>query len=208
MTILHLLFYAFAAVAVFSGLMVVLATNPVRSVLFLVLTFFATAGIWILLHAEFLALILVLVYVGAVMTLFLFVVMMLSTHLESEREGFVRYLPLGAILVASVLAILIFAIGPEHFGLQHFPSPGIKGADYNNLTDLGSVLYTNYVYPFEISAVILLTAIIAAISLAHRRPTGRKSQNVAVQVAVRKQDRIRVLKIPSEKKINPTQAGE
>lgn len=208
MTILHLLFYAFATVAVFSSLMVVLAANPVRSVLFLVLTFFATAGIWILLHAEFLALILVLVYVGAVMTLFLFVVMMLSTHLESAREGFVRYFPIGAILIAMILAILIFAIGPEHFGLQHMPSPGIKGADYNNLTDLGSVLYTDYVYPFEISAVILLTSIIAAISLAHRRPSGRKSQVVSAQIAVRKEDRVRVLKIPSEKKPQPKEAGE
>lgn len=199
--ILQLIFYAFAVVAVFSSLMVILSSNPVRSVLYLVLTFFATAGIWILLHAEFLALILVLVYVGAVMTLFLFVVMMLSMHLESAREGFVRYLPFAIILCVVMLAILILAIGPEHFGLSQLPSPGLKSADYNNLTDLGAVLYTNYVYPFEVAGVILLTAIVAAISLAHRRPKGRKSQNVAEQIAVSKKDRMRILKIPSEKKI-------
>lgn len=206
--ILQLLFYAFATVAIFSGLMVVLANNPVRSVLFLVLTFFATAGIWILLHAEFLALILVLVYVGAVMTLFLFVVMMLSIHLESSREGFVRYLPFAGILIALVLAIIIMAIGPEHFGLENMPSPGLKPADYNNLTELGSVLYTDYVYPFEIAAVILLTAIIAAISLAHRRPKGRKSQNISNQVAVRPEDRLRILKMASEPKNKPAGVGE
>jgi NADH-quinone oxidoreductase subunit J len=203
MTFLQLVFYAFAFVAVFSGLMVILSGNPVRSVLFLVLTFFASAGIWLLLHAEFLALILVLVYVGAVMTLFLFVVMMLSVHLEKLREGFVRYLPLAVIMIGMILALIIMAIGPQHFGLSEMPSPGLRPADYNNLTDLGSVLYTDYVYPFEIAAVILLTSIIAAISLTHRTVRRRKSQNVSAQIAVRPQDRMRLLKMPSEKKYKP-----
>lgn len=206
--ILHLLFYAFATVAVFSGLMVVLAKNPVRSVLFLVLTFFATAGIWLLLHAEFLALILVLVYVGAVMTLFLFVVMMLSVHLENTREGFVRYFPLFAMVVAAVLAITITVVGPEHFGLTQMPAPELKPADYSNLTALGMVLYTDYLYPFEIAAVLLLAAIIAAISLAHRKPSNRKSQVISKQIAVTPQDRLRIIKMPAEKNNNLMGAGE
>lgn len=209
MTILHLIFYAFAFVAVCSGMMVVLSTNPVRSVLFLVLTFFATAGIWIILHAEFLALILVLVYVGAVMTLFLFIVMMLSLDLEKFRESFVRYLPFGIVVVALILAMIVMVVGPKHFGLAQMPSPGLKSEDYSNLTDLGLVLYTNYVYPFEIAAVLLLTAIIAAISLTHRKPKHRKVQNISDQISVRREDRIRVLKIPAEKKMKPEEgAGE
>jgi NADH-quinone oxidoreductase subunit J len=196
---LHLIFYAFAAMAIFSALMVVLSSNPVRSVLFLVLTFFATAGIWMILHAEFLALILVLVYVGAVMTLFLFVVMMLSVHLEKMREGFVRYFPVGILIVTFILALTIMVIGPQHFGLTQMPAPGLKAEDYSNLSELGMSLYTDYIYPFEIAAVLLLTAIIAAISLAHRRPE-RKSQKVSAQIAVQRNDRVRLLKIPSEKK--------
>jgi NADH-quinone oxidoreductase subunit J len=208
MTIVHLIFYVFAFVAVSAAMMVVLARNPVRSVLFLVLTFFATAGVWLILHAEFLALILVLVYVGAVMTLFLFVVMMLSIHLEKVREGFVRYLPFGIIMAAMILAISVMAVGPEHFGLTQMPVPGLKPADYNNLTSLGLVLYTEYVYPFEISAVLLLTAIVAAISLTHRKTKNRKSQRVSAQIAVKPQDRLRILNIPSESKYKPSGTGE
>lgn len=200
MSTLHLIFYAFAAMAIFSALMVVLSSNPVRSVLFLVLTFFATAGIWMILHAEFLALILVLVYVGAVMTLFLFVVMMLSVHLEKMREGFVRYFPVGILMVTLILALTIMVIGPQHFGLAQMPAPGLKAEDYSNLSELGMSLYTDYIYPFEIAAVLLLTAIIAAISLAHRKPERRKSQKVSAQIAVQRNDRVRLLKIPSEKK--------
>ncbi len=208
MPILQILFYAFAAIAVLSSVMVVLSANPVRSVLFLVLTFFSTAGIWMLLHAEFLSLILVLVYVGAVMTLFLFVVMMLSGHLEGSREGFVRYFPIGIIMIGMILTLIIMTVGPQHFGLDRMPSPGLKGADYNNLFDLGSVLYTDYVYPFEIAAVILLTSIIAAITLAYRKPVNRKGQSVSAQIAVRPQDRIRVLKMSAEPKTKPTGGGE
>lgn len=204
MTFINLLFYVFASVAVCSAVMVIASANPVRSVLFLVLTFFASAGIWILLHAEFLALILVLVYVGAVMTLFLFVVMMLSVHIEKMREGFVRYLPFAVIIVAMILAITIMVVGPDHFGLSQMPSPGLKPADYSNLSDLGMVLYTDYAYPFEISAVILLTAIIAAISLTHRKVSRRKAQKVSEQIAVRAEDRVRLIKMPSEKRVNPS----
>jgi NADH-quinone oxidoreductase subunit J len=200
MTVIQLLFYAFATMAVLSGFMVVISKNPVRSVLFLVFTFFATAGIWILLHAEFLALVLVLVYVGAVMTLFLFVVMMLSVHIDTLREGFVRYLPLGIIVIVLMAGLMIMVLNPERFGLAQVAEPIVQPANYSNLANLGDVLYTEYAYPFEIAAVILLTAIIAAISLSHRPPRKRKIQIVSEQIAVQPQDRMRIIKMPSEKK--------
>jgi len=200
MNILNIIFYVFSAAAIFSSLMVVSAKNPVRGVLFLVLTFFASAGVWMLLHAEFLALILVLVYVGAVMTLFLFVVMMLSVRLAAAREGFVRYLPLGVLTVLLILGLTIVTVGPKHFGFAEMPLPTEKAADYSNTADLGSVLYTDYAYPFEIAAALLLTAIIASISLTHRRPHGRKSQNISKQIAVKRDDRVRLIKMKSEPK--------
>lgn len=199
MTFLQLLFYAFATLALFGAFMVVISRNPVQSVLFLVFTFFSTAGLWMLLHAEFLALILVLVYVGAVMTLFLFVVMMLSLHIETLREGFVRYLPFGIIIVGLLIASIAMIVGPSHFGLNVVASPELKPTDFSNITNLGMVLYTDYAYPFEIAAVLLLTAIIAAISLTHRPPRKRKAQVVSEQIAVRPEDRLTILKMPSEK---------
>jgi len=200
MTPIQVIFYAFSAMAVFSGLMVVSSGNPVRGALFLVLTFFATAGLWILLHAEFLALVLVLVYVGAVMTLFLFVVMMLNVKQLGVREGFVRYLPFAALVVLLVVALTMMAMGRDQFGLTAMPIPAAESPDFSNIASLGAVLYTNYVYPFEIAAVLLLTAIVAAISLTHREPTRRKSQNVNQQIAVRAKDRMRLVKMKSDKK--------
>jgi len=200
MTALHIIFYILSATAVVSALMVVVSKNPVHGVLFLVLTFFATAGIWLLLSAEFLALILVLVYVGAVMTLFLFVVMMLNPRLVTVREGFVRYFPFVALLVLFMVGLSVMVIGPDHFGLASVPAPTPKSADYSNITDLGSVLYTEYAYPFEVAGVLLLTSIVAAIALTHRRPKGRKSQNTRAQIAIRRQDRVRLVKMKSEKK--------
>lgn len=199
MTALQIIFYIFSATAVVSALMTVAAKNPVHSVLFLVMTFFATAGVWMILNAEFLALILVLVYVGAVMTLFLFVLMMLSVHLVTVREGFVRYLPFAAILVLLVIGLTVMVIGPDHFGLTSVPAPAPKSADYSNVADLGSVLYTDYAYPFEVAAILLLTAIVAAIALTHRRPVDRKGQNTSQQVAVRREDRVRLVKMKTEK---------
>src|SRR3990167_5487224 len=157
MTALQIIFYLFAATAIISALMVVAAKNPVHGVLFLVLTFFASAGIWLILNAEFLALILVLVYVGAVMTLFLFVVMMLSVHLVYSREGFVRYLPIAAVVVLFIVGLMLLVVNPERFGLLLVPAPLPKMVDYSNIAALGSVLYTEYVYPFETAAVLLLT---------------------------------------------------
>jgi NADH-quinone oxidoreductase subunit J len=204
MTVLQLIFYAFSAVAIFSGLMVVSSSNPVRGALFLVLSFFCMAGLWILLQAEFLALILVLVYVGAVMTLFLFVVMMLSVNRVSVQEGFVRYLPICALMVLMIIGLMIMVVGPERFGLSQIPMPAAFPADYSNMVSLGEVLYTDYVFPFEVAAVILLTAIIAAISLTHRKSKKHKSQNISKQVAVKAKDRLRIVKMPSEPKANPT----
>lgn len=200
MTTVHILFYLFSAVAIGSGMMVVGSKNSVHSVLFLVLAFFAMAGIWILLNAEFLALILVLVYVGAVMTLFLFVVMMLNIDHESSKEGFVRYLPIVGVIVLLVTGLSIMVVGPERFGLIHVPTPAPLPEGYSNTADLGSVLYTNYAYPFEIAGVLLLTAIIAAITLSHRPPKHRKVQDSSKQISARPQDRLKILKMKSEKK--------
>lgn len=203
MTTIQILFYLFGGTAIFSGMMVVASANAVRGALFLVLAFFATAGIWMLLHAEFLSLILVLVYVGAVMTLFLFVVMMLSVTRVSAQEGFVRYLPLVLMIVVLTVALMVRVVGPERFGLASMPAPALAGADYNNIENIGMVLYTTYVYPFEISAVLLLTGIIAAISLTHRKATKRRNQVASEQIAVRSQDRIRLVHIPPESKNKP-----
>lgn len=199
-TPLHIIFYVFAAIASASALMVITARNPVRSVLSLVVTFFAMAGIWMLLRAEFLSIILVLVYVGAVMTLFLFVVMMLNVNTEAKKGTFIRYLPLGLLLVILLVGLLVSVVGPSTYGITHMPAPAMESPDHNNLQQIGDILYTTYAYPFEIAGVILLTAIIAAISLAFRGPHRRKSQNPSAQIAVRPEDRVRLIKMPAEKK--------
>ncbi len=198
MTVLHILFYLFSAAALVSAVNVVLARNPVRSVLSLVITFFAMAGNWMLLHAEFLSLILIVVYVGAVMTLFLFVIMMLSVDRESKRGGFVRYLPFGIALSLLLVGLLIVAVGPDYFGLTQMPTPPLEAADYSNTAVIGMLLFTDYVYPFEIAGVLLLAAIIAAITLANRAPLRRKIQNIADQVGADPASRVRLVNMPSE----------
>ncbi|ABA59009.1 NADH-quinone oxidoreductase subunit J [Nitrosococcus oceani] len=192
------LFYIFAAILLFAATMVVTVRNPVRAALFLVLAFFTSAAIWLLLEAEFLAIVLVLVYIGAVMVLFLFVVMMLDMNLAPLQEGFARYLPVG-FLVAVLIAIeMIIVLGSKNFGLDQFTAPASRGADYSNTKELGNLLYTVYVYPFELASVILLVAIVAAIALAlRRRPS--KAQDPAQQVRVRPQDRVRLVKMAAEK---------
>lgn len=194
------LFYVFAIITLVSAGMVITRRNPVHAVLYLVLAFIASAALWVLLEAEFLGIVLVLVYVGAVMVLFLFVVMMLDVDIATLRAGFIRYLPLGA-LIAVVLALEIFLIvGPGNFGLDAFPKPPPAGAEVSNTEDLGLLLYTVYVYPFEIAAVILLVAIVAAIRLTLRRRVDTKYLDPAKQVRVRKgPDRIRLVKMPSER---------
>src|SRR5437868_7405306 len=188
-------FYAFAAVLLLSGLLVITSRNPVHSALFLVLAFFTAAGIWLLLRAEFLAIALVVVYVGAVMVLFLFVVMMLDINVERIREGFWRNLPLalvvGGVMVLEMVAVLanrIYGVHPQQ------TPPG-----YSNTRELGHVLYTDYAYAFEIAAVILLVAIIAAISLTLRKRKDSRHQDPALQVQARREERVRLVSMPSER---------
>lgn len=196
----QLIFYSFAIILVFAGVMVITVRNPVYAALYLVLAFFTSAGLWLLLEAEFLAITLVLVYVGAVMVLFLFVVMMLDINLAPLREGFIRYLPVGMLVAALLVVELSLVLGADHFGLDRYPVPAGHEADYSNTKALGGVLYTVYVYPFEIAAVILLVAIVAAIALTMRRRAGTKYQRPEQQVAVRREDRIRLVKMPSGEK--------
>jgi len=169
--------------------------NPVHAALFLVLAFFSSAGLWLLLEAEFLAITLVLVYVGAVMVLFLFVVMMLDINLAPLREGFIRYLPVGGLVALLMVIALTAAVGPRYFGAATRPPPHL--ADYSNTRELGQVLYTDYIYPFEIAAMILLVAIVAAIVLTMRGPRQTKAQRPSEQVAVRREDRVRLVKMPA-----------
>jgi len=190
--------YVFCGLALLSSLMVITAKNPVKAAMSLVLTFFLSAGIWLTLEAEFLAISLVLVYVGAVMVLFLFVVMMLDINLTQLREGFIRYLPIGLLVAILMAVLLIMAVGPAHFGLEQFAAPARHAADYSNVRELGSVMYTVYVYPFEIASVILLVAIIAAIALTHRRRPETKRQDPAEQISVKREDRMRIVEMDTE----------
>ena len=198
----EIVFYAFSTVMIIAALGVIGSRNPVHSALFLVLTFFATSAIWLLLEAEFLAITLVLVYVGAVMVLFLFVVMMLDINSTILRDARDRYAPFGVALSLILIAELVMVVGPENFGLENFAAPVRHAADYSNTKELGRVLYTEYVYAFEIAAVILLVAIISAISLTLRRRPGTKHQDPSKQVQVKKADRLRILKMPAESKEN------
>ncbi len=200
MGIEKIIFYVFAAIMVFGATMVITVRNPVRAALFLVLTFFASAALWLLLEAEFLAIVLVLVYVGAVMVLFLFVVMMLDINLSRLKEGFIHYLPVGALIAAIMVAMMVYIVGPGTFGLSHIAEPVRHAADYNNTKELGSLLYTVYVYPFEIAAVILLVAIIAAIALTLRRRPQTKYQKPEQQISVKRDDRLRVVKMSAEER--------
>jgi NADH-quinone oxidoreductase subunit J len=200
MSIELLVFYAFAAVLVFAGLRVITARNPVHAALFLVLAFFTSAAIWMLLRAEFLAIALVLVYVGAVMVLFLFVVMMLDINLDRLREGFWRYLPLGAAVGVLVVFEMALVVAAKYYSSGALPMPGDPGPGYSNTKALGRVLYTDYVYPFELAAVLLLVAIVAAIALTMRRRKDTKYQDPARQVAVKRGDRVRLVSMPAEKK--------
>jgi len=193
-------FYFFAAVLIFAAGMVVTVRNPVLSALFLVLAFFTSAAIWMTLEAEFLALTLVLVYVGAVMVLFLFVVMMLDVNLAVLKEGFARYLPVGLLVSIILIIQLALVVGPKQFGLDKVAIPDAHSVDYSNTKELGRVLYTIYLYPFEIASVILLVAIIAAIALTLRKRKLKNFMPPEEQVAVQRKDRVRVVKMSAESK--------
>jgi NADH-quinone oxidoreductase subunit J len=199
MSIVELLFYAFAALLIVAAVGVITARNPVHCALFLVWAFFNSACIWLLLEAEFLAIVLMLVYVGAVMVLFLFVVMMLDVNIAALREGFTRYAPLGLLVAALVVVEIGSVVWVKNLGgaaPEAAASVAVEG--YSNTRALGELLYTKYLYPFELAAVLLLVAIVAAIALTMRHRVGMKAQDIAGQVAVRAKDRIRVVKMPAE----------
>jgi NADH-quinone oxidoreductase subunit J len=199
MSIVELLFYFFSLVLVGAAVGVITARNPVHCALFLVLAFFNSAVIWLLMEAEFLAIVLMLVYVGAVMVLFLFVVMMLDVNIAALREGFTRYAPLGLLVAALVVVEIGSVVWVKSLGgaaPEATASVAVEG--YSNTRALGELLYTKYLYPFELAAVLLLVAIVAAIALTMRHRVGMKAQDIAGQVSVRAKDRIRVVKMPAE----------
>jgi NADH-quinone oxidoreductase subunit J len=190
-----ILFYTFAAILIGAALGVITSRNPVHSALFLVLAFAQSAALWLLIEAEFLAIVLVLVYVGAVMVLFLFVVMMLDINVEQIREGFTRYVWLGAIVAAAVVVEIGHVIWFRSQGLSFTSVAASYPPGFSNTEALGRVIYTEHVYAFEIAALILLVAIVAAITLTMRKRPGLKVQDIAAQVAVRRQDRVRLVKM-------------
>ncbi len=190
-------FYIFAAGLVLSAAGVVFLKNPVHAALSLVLAFISSACLWLMLQAEFLALILVLVYVGAVMTLFLFVVMTINLDADIQKQTFVRYFPLGILLMAVLGGLLIFVFNPHHALPNQFVN---QPENYSNVKVLGSVLYTQYAYPFELAAILLLVAIIAAISLNPHTKTSKKTQEIEKQTYIKRANRIRLVKMPTEKK--------
>jgi NADH-quinone oxidoreductase subunit J len=196
MSFVTAVFYVTSAILIFAALRVVTTRNPVHAALWLVLCFFTMADIWLLLRAEFLAIALVLVYVGAVMVLFLFVVMMLDVNFDNLRTNFRSYIPVGATVGVLVLIEMALAIIGGSLGGVVAP----QTPEGSNTKALGKLIYIDYVYPFEIAAVVLLVAIIAAIALTHRKRRETKYQNPAQQVKVRRQDRVRLLDMPSEKK--------
>lgn len=192
----EIIFYVFAAILVFAALRVITVRNPVHAALFLVLTFFTSAVLWLLLEAEFLAIALVLIYVGAVMVLFLFVVMMIDINIGRIRSGFSRYLPVGIAVALVMVTEMGLIVGSRFFEVQ---GPKPAPADFSNTEALGRVLYTQYVYPFEIAAVILLVAIIAAIVLTMRHRPQLKYQNPAAQIKVRSEARMRLVDLRQDK---------
>lgn len=208
MTYTTAIFYFFAAILVFAALRVITSRNPVHAALNLVLAFFTAAGLWMMLEAEFLAITLVLVYVGAVMVLFLFVVMMLDINLDKLREGFWDYLPMAAVVAVLLVIEMAMILGARHFGLSAIANPAPKAADYSNTKEIGRLLYTEYVYAFELAAVILLVAIVAAIALTLRRRKDSKYINPAEQVKVKRSDRLRIIKMDSVKPAAVEQAGD
>jgi len=194
------LYYIFAAILVTSALALITARNPVHSALALVMCFFTSACLWMLVGAEFLAIVLVLVYVGAVMVLFLFVVMMLDINIEELRRGFTRFAWLGWLTAAAVILEIVGVIVARNFGANVHQGIAAPPAAYSNTAELGAVLYTQYAYPFELAAVLLLVAIIAAITLTMRRRPNYKVQDIARQVAVRAKDRVRIVKLEPERR--------
>jgi NADH-quinone oxidoreductase subunit J len=192
--LVEILFYVFATVLIAAALAVIVSKNPVHAALFLVLSFVASAAIWLLIEAEFLAIVLVLVYVGAVMVLFLFVVMMLDIKVEEHRRGFTRYAWLGWITAVAVIAEIVGVVTARRFGVDITRGAPPHPASYSNTQELGRVLYTQYAYAFELAAIVLLVAIVAAIALTMRKRRGLKHQDINRQVNVRSNERVRLVK--------------
>ncbi|MHB1373511.1 MAG: NADH-quinone oxidoreductase subunit J [Thauera sp.] len=192
-------FYFLAVIMVLAALRVITARNPVHAALFLVLTFFNAGGLWLLLQAEFLAITLVMVYVGAVMVLFLFVVMMLDINLDRLREGFWGYLPVGALVGILMLVEMVMVLGGSYFGLEAMPAPPAAAESFSNTREIGRVLYTDYVYPFELASLVLLVAMVAAVALTLRKRKGLKSIPPSEQVAVKREGRVELVKMQAEK---------
>lgn len=195
-------FYFLAAILLFASVRVITAKNPVNAAMFLVLAFFSAAGVWLLLEAEFLAIALVLVYVGAVMVLFLFVVMMLDINIEQIRKGFWSNLPLAATVAIVMVFEMVAVFSTSNVNIDKLATPLAHAAGYSNTKELGRLLYTDYVYPFEIAAVILLVAIVAAIALTMRKRKDTKYQNPGEQVKVRRQDRVRVIPMRTSRRVD------
>ena len=200
MTFQTFIFYFLSAVLVGSALGVITARNPIHAALLLVLAFFTSSGIWLLLQAEFLAITLVLVYVGAVMVLFLFVVMMLDINLAKLREGFWRYLPLGGLVALLLVVEMGMILASRSVGFGDVPQPPALPAELSNTKELGRLIYTEYVYPFEIAAVILLVAIVAAIALTLRKRKLSKYMDPSAQIGIQRKDRVRIVSMASEKR--------
>lgn len=199
-------FYMFAAIMLFAALRVITARNPVHAALYLVLAFFNAAGVWMLLQAEFLAILLVMVYVGAVMVLFLFVVMMLDIDLDRLRHRFWSYLPLGAMIGVLMVVEMSLVLGGKYFGVEALPGQTLPEG-YSNTRELGRLLYTEYVYPFELASVILLVGIIAAVHLTLRRRKDTKYQKPSAQIHIRREDRVRLVKMEAEKDAPADESG-
>jgi NADH-quinone oxidoreductase subunit J len=197
--LVEVLFWIFASVLAVSALAMITVNNPVHSALLLVLCFFTSAAIWLLIEAEFLAVVLILVYVGAVMVLFLFVVMMLDINIEEVRARVTRYALFGGVVAGVVVFEIVSVVWTRSLGVDVTTGAQAQPATYSNTAELGKLLYTEYVYPFELAAVLLLIAIVAAISLTMRKRAGLKQQNVSMQVAVRREDRVRIVKVAAEK---------
>jgi len=195
----QIIFYIFGAMLLLSATMVVVIKNPIHAALFLVLSFFSSAAVWLLLNAEFLAIVLVLVYVGAVMVLFLFVVMMLDINLSTLRDGFARYFPLGIIIAFLMVVTMGMVVGSDYFLTDTYTKIDTL-INSSNTKLLGYTIYTNYLYQFEIAGAILLVAIIAAISLSMSKLKITKSTHPDEQVTAKKEDRLRVIKMKTEKK--------
>jgi NADH-quinone oxidoreductase subunit J len=209
MDITSIFFYAFSTVLLFAAFKVVTSRNPVHSALYLVLSFFQASAIWMLLQAEFLSISLILVYVGAVMVLFLFVVMMLDINIEAMRQGFWRHFPLAAS-IGAVLALELASVLLGGFRLTQSPVAPVleEGVQYSNTKELGIILYTEYLYPLEIAAVILLVAIVAAIALTLRERKDSKAQDPSEQVKVKASDRLQLVKMAPVRQEPPTQTEE